>query len=98
MIRRPPRSTLFPYTTLFRSTLNAQPAFGKPTARQALNVQSSSELRVGRLALDVGRSLSNRDTARKRSRVPPLSSPLVSPPWPRSTLAQNPRSLRNSRL
>src|SRR2546430_15693337 len=23
MIRRPPRSTLFPYTTLFRSTLNA---------------------------------------------------------------------------
>src|SRR6478735_11108748 len=25
MIRRPPRSTLFPYTTLFRSTPNAQP-------------------------------------------------------------------------
>src|SRR3712207_7730051 len=25
MIRRPPRSTLFPYTTLFRSTMNAQP-------------------------------------------------------------------------
>ena len=24
MIRRPPRSTLFPYTTLFRSTANAQ--------------------------------------------------------------------------
>src|SRR5687768_17966076 len=24
MIRRPPRSTLFPYTTLFRSNLNAQ--------------------------------------------------------------------------
>src|SRR2546430_12422970 len=24
MIRRPPRSTLFPYTTLFRSLLNAQ--------------------------------------------------------------------------
>src|SRR6266496_4495442 len=24
MIRRPPRSTLFPYTTLFRSQLNAQ--------------------------------------------------------------------------
>src|SRR5690349_21867554 len=26
MIRRPPRSTLFPYTTLFRSTAHAQPA------------------------------------------------------------------------
>src|SRR2546426_11865603 len=27
MIRRPPRSTLFPYTTLFRSTLAARPYF-----------------------------------------------------------------------
>src|SRR3712207_7964469 len=26
MIRRPPRSTLFPYTTLFRSDLSATPA------------------------------------------------------------------------
>src|SRR2546427_8257450 len=26
MIRRPPRSTLFPYTTLFRSVARAQPA------------------------------------------------------------------------
>src|SRR2546430_12497172 len=26
MIRRPPRSTLFPYTTLFRSFLNFRPA------------------------------------------------------------------------
>src|SRR5258705_4987959 len=26
MIRRPPRSTLFPYTTLFRSTLTGDPA------------------------------------------------------------------------
>src|SRR2546430_14807484 len=28
MIRRPPRSTLFPYTTLFRSRLGAQPRHG----------------------------------------------------------------------
>src|SRR5256886_12063249 len=27
MIRRPPRSTLFPYTTLFRSRLRANPSF-----------------------------------------------------------------------
>src|SRR5258708_23403082 len=27
MIRRPPRSTLFPYTTLFRSTCCGQPAY-----------------------------------------------------------------------
>src|SRR2546430_9710934 len=35
MIRRPPRSTLFPYTTLFRSLKSgpkAQPAFAKRTA------------------------------------------------------------------
>src|SRR5437667_5331369 len=27
MIRRPPRSTLFPYTTLFRSSIQAMPEF-----------------------------------------------------------------------
>src|SRR3712207_8722350 len=31
MIRRPPRSTLFPYTTLFRSALAATPATVKLT-------------------------------------------------------------------
>src|SRR5258708_24105918 len=35
MIRRPPRSTLFPYTTLFRSLLNA-PAQRIATALNAL--------------------------------------------------------------
>src|SRR5258708_12034208 len=34
MIRRPPRSTLFPYTTLFRSEYNPASAFaGSATAR-----------------------------------------------------------------
>src|SRR2546422_8025057 len=31
MIRRPPRSTLFPYTTLFRSTGANNPAFDRDT-------------------------------------------------------------------
>src|SRR5258708_12286738 len=31
MIRRPPRSTLFPYTTLFRSYLNRNPDLGGVT-------------------------------------------------------------------
>src|SRR5256886_9788187 len=44
MIRRPPRSTLFPYTTLFRSVFTAayDEAFAIPTelsARTALRVQ-----------------------------------------------------------
>src|SRR2546427_7701184 len=36
MIRRPPRSTLFPYTTLFRSPFHRQPRVGlKQQARSA---------------------------------------------------------------
>src|SRR5258707_7225406 len=34
MIRRPPRSTLFPYTTLFRSTANQVNQFGGYTGMQ----------------------------------------------------------------
>src|SRR5256885_1114131 len=30
MIRRPPRSTLFPYTTLFRSLILIEPSSGRP--------------------------------------------------------------------
>src|SRR5688572_31791434 len=36
MIRRPPRSTLFPYTTLFRSVVNPIQAEGKIVAQQYL--------------------------------------------------------------
>src|SRR2546422_10081974 len=35
MIRRPPRSTLFPYTTLFRSVEDASHRFGADQTRQA---------------------------------------------------------------
>src|SRR5437764_7616767 len=34
MIRRPPRSTLFPYTTLFRSTDPVRRTFGSTTCRR----------------------------------------------------------------
>src|SRR2546430_3357518 len=36
MIRRPPRSTLFPYTTLFRSHAHHQRARGRDSRRLAL--------------------------------------------------------------
>src|SRR3712207_8136870 len=36
MIRRPPRSTLFPYTTLFRSFLNKMGTSGLATSRSTL--------------------------------------------------------------
>src|SRR3712207_7659958 len=35
MIRRPPRSTLFPYTTLFRSSRWSGPGVGSSTTRRA---------------------------------------------------------------
>src|SRR3989440_10488293 len=37
MIRRPPRSTLFPYTTLFRSAAGAARAALSPATRSAVN-------------------------------------------------------------
>src|SRR5260221_9191386 len=40
MIRRPPRSTLFPYTTLFRSVL---PGFAFETVSKALELDLISE-------------------------------------------------------
>src|SRR5438445_5065253 len=36
MIRRPPRSTLFPYTTLFRSVPGMPPRLGEPMPTPAL--------------------------------------------------------------
>src|SRR2546426_2023135 len=41
MIRRPPRSTLFPYTTLFRSGLNPNVAFVAPIASEEVGVHDS---------------------------------------------------------
>src|SRR6266536_5254092 len=54
MIRRPPRSTLFPYTTLFRSRLRVapwlqafallSPALAEPVRTQARSEEHTSEL------------------------------------------------------
>src|SRR5256886_6629181 len=41
MIRRPPRSTLFPYTTLFRSCCTRAPAPGSRRPRPDSNPQGS---------------------------------------------------------
>src|SRR5215467_15200386 len=46
MIRRPPRSTLFPYTTLFRSLGGGQP--GRPRNRaHAGDAEAAHRLRLG---------------------------------------------------
>src|SRR3712207_9028978 len=53
MIRRPPRSTLFPYTTLFRSSCVGRPGSSRAAGGGGAGVERS----VGRLdgAVEVGR-------------------------------------------
>src|SRR5260370_25943123 len=48
MIRRPPRSTLFPYTTLFRSVMSRWGMRSSSRSRRPSAVSSSSVLAVGR--------------------------------------------------
>src|SRR3712207_8806608 len=53
MIRRPPRSTLFPYTTLFRSQVDAlMRRMGKaPEFRDGLRVTDAETLEIVRMVL-----------------------------------------------
>src|SRR5437867_9541177 len=51
MIRRPPRSTLFPYTTLFRSRVSNQPGVVMPGARSSVWYHSISATRARRSAV-----------------------------------------------
>src|SRR3712207_9503382 len=51
MIRRPPRSTLFPYTTLFRSTLTSTPS------RHVYNV-AGEQASLAQLAREIARHAS----------------------------------------
>src|SRR4051812_50000360 len=59
MIRRPPRSTLFPYTTLFRSV---EPVDDPPDARQRV---AREEALAGRVGTDV--ELGDRKSTRLNS-------------------------------
>src|SRR2546422_7051287 len=48
MIRRPPRSTLFPYTTLFRSPGTAHQAGGSAPVERAVSAEGRAEGSLGR--------------------------------------------------
>src|SRR5260370_26844213 len=79
MIRRPPRSTLFPYTTLFRSVGRA----GRPMQdldrairiymqlkyRRALGTQAAFVVRAARIALDVHDPRSEEHTSELQSHL-----------------------------
>src|SRR3989442_1873697 len=68
MIRRPPRSTLFPYTTLFRSRADAE---GIPVPTD-VPVDDGDVIRVGRVELTarhlVGHTRSEEHTSELQSR------------------------------
>src|SRR2546430_5420967 len=64
MIRRPPRSTLFPYTTLFRSLL----PLGAQTTAHRGRVFPRGARRGRHAAVSVGRSGSNVRPGQHRSR------------------------------
>src|SRR5690242_20947993 len=51
MIRRPPRSTLFPYTTLFRSVIGLVRIIGKPPLRshKVVNAVAVIDLESGKV-------------------------------------------------
>src|SRR5258708_32349841 len=71
MIRRPPRSTLFPYTTLFRSRVDMFFAHG-PAARAW----------AAGIGLDDGRLRDGRSSVEGQS-----AAPWPGLPWPRLTFA-----------
>src|SRR5256885_9174652 len=76
MIRRPPRSTLFPYTTLFRSTLamtfsvNDSPLAGRDGSKVTSRVIAERLHREaeGNVAIQV-RNSAERDSDRKSTRL-----------------------------
>src|SRR3712207_7544331 len=71
MIRRPPRSTLFPYTTLFRSEVGRAVARGHPVLAHAgiAAAERPARRQVGdlRLGADRGRCFHGDILARRRS-------------------------------
>src|SRR6266540_2934684 len=82
MIRRPPRSTLFPYTTLFRSGDHA--ASHSPASRSASSRRRSGPVGRGRRGPRPG--LGHRPGRQPPTqRPPPPSARKATPPRPRST-------------
>src|SRR3989441_7669235 len=53
MIRRPPRSTLFPYTTLFRSLFEIDPRPFQATLDQVKAQLAQAQAQLGKATLDV---------------------------------------------
>src|SRR5256885_3120064 len=66
MIRRPPRSTLFPYTTLFRSADPARPASRGPQGRRRIPRRNDLQVASGHRP-HLERSIRDRKSTRLNS-------------------------------
>src|SRR5436190_10432419 len=69
MIRRPPSSTLFPYTTLFRSPFNQMPRFQVAQNPRKARAQQESNVREFRDLDGVDRGERAQDSDRKSTRL-----------------------------
>src|SRR2546429_7391583 len=76
MIRRPPRSTLFPYTTLFRSSFAAQrfsggvsPEAGVPSTIDRIEIQAGGGYASGEVGWNDSRVLLHHSQDRKSTRL-----------------------------
>src|SRR3989442_8970675 len=69
MIRRPPRSTLFPYTTLFRSAVGAEPVFNPMRGDVVAELRQFTRGRGADIVIDaVGAARSEEHTSELQSR------------------------------
>src|SRR2546426_6595477 len=81
MIRRPPRSTLFPYTTLFRSKLEAAAKKAKRDAAKsaaAVKEANNRAAKLDALAKKARREATGREAAAERARLDRKSTRLNS--------------------
>src|SRR3712207_8353967 len=74
MIRRPPRSTLFPYTTLFRSEVAAVRRAGVVGGVRAGLVLLADRARLARAAREARRALRRRQDRRSEEHTSELQS------------------------
>src|SRR2546426_8498962 len=75
MIRRPPRSTLFPYTTLFRSRLRGRPDSPSRAARPPCRTPPRRHHRGSRRAGGSGPRQAHRARGRSEEHTSELQSP-----------------------
>src|SRR5215208_7526380 len=90
MLRRPPRSTLFPYTTLFRSDQRPLPARPRTHAWEQRRLDVAADRRGARGRRDRARRLRRRRAACERADAPARALP---PPRVRGRSAGGVRDL-----